>query len=329
VTRVAANAASPERRKTYSLVAACSRGYDSTAAAALASLAGCREGVTFVESRHPLGHPLTGLRYEAHDDCGTPVLTALGIEAREFDRNGIHAIPGYPRAEFFLSPVGVTDMSTVVMEPWLRGRVLVSGRHGERYWSLRMSSRRQNLAETDDVHLSGGALAEFRLRAGFLHFPVPYVGALHGCALHGITHSEEMRPWRLGTRYDRPIARRIAEQAGVPRHMFGQLKMGAGQMSRSLDGESYRDFLAYVEAHVPERLRRRLDYRLLDDRVENHYKLRYLRTNYSYPPAAGRLLTFVGSERLHMLWNSVYLYQFHWGAAKIAGRYDIFSSHGG
>jgi hypothetical protein len=36
-----------------------------------------------------------------------------------------------------------------------------------------------------------------------------------------------MNPWRLGNKYDRPIARRIAEEAGLPRQMFGQSKMGS------------------------------------------------------------------------------------------------------
>ena len=35
----------------------------------------------------------------------------------------------------------------------------------------------------------------------------------------------EMDPWRLGTTYDRPIPRRIAEYAGLAREMFGQVKM--------------------------------------------------------------------------------------------------------
>jgi hypothetical protein len=33
-----------------------------------------------------------------------------------------------------------------------------------------------------------------------------------------------MIPWRLNNSYDRPIPRRIAEEAGVPRHLFGQKK---------------------------------------------------------------------------------------------------------
>jgi hypothetical protein len=42
-----------------------------------------------------------------------------------------------------------------------------------------------------------------------------------------ITDSSEMNSWRLGNSYDRPIARRIAENAGVPRYLFGQSKKGS------------------------------------------------------------------------------------------------------
>jgi hypothetical protein len=36
-----------------------------------------------------------------------------------------------------------------------------------------------------------------------------------------------MAPWRLSNRYDRPIPRRLAEEAGVPRELFGQVKVGS------------------------------------------------------------------------------------------------------
>ncbi len=34
-----------------------------------------------------------------------------------------------------------------------------------------------------------------------------------------------MNPWRVGGGYDKPIARRIAEERGVPRSLFGQTKL--------------------------------------------------------------------------------------------------------
>ena len=46
-------------------------------------------------------------------------------------------------------------------------------------------------------------------------------------AIHRIANSPEMDPWRINPGYDRPIARRIAEERGVPRSMFGQVKMGS------------------------------------------------------------------------------------------------------
>jgi hypothetical protein len=36
-----------------------------------------------------------------------------------------------------------------------------------------------------------------------------------------------MRPWSIGGNYDRPVPRRIAEEAGVPRQLFGQLKLAS------------------------------------------------------------------------------------------------------
>ena len=45
-----------------------------------------------------------------------------------------------------------------------------------------------------------------------------------------------MKPWQLGNKYDRPIPRRIVEEAGVSREMFGIAKHGAG-VSMHLDSK--------------------------------------------------------------------------------------------
>jgi hypothetical protein len=39
-----------------------------------------------------------------------------------------------------------------------------------------------------------------------------------------ISGMEEMLPFSLGTVYDRPICRRIVEEAGIPRSWFGSWK---------------------------------------------------------------------------------------------------------
>jgi hypothetical protein len=77
------------------------------------------------------------------------------------------------------------------------------------------------------LDVGGHGLGEARLTAGFIHLPLPFIGARRKEDIVTITESPEMDPWRLRNTYDRPIARRISEEAGVPRHIFGQLKMGS------------------------------------------------------------------------------------------------------
>ena len=77
------------------------------------------------------------------------------------------------------------------------------------------------------LDVAGHGLAELRLVVGFIQLPVPFIGARRKADIVKITESVEMDPWRLRNDYDRPIARRIAEEGGVPRHLFGQSKMGS------------------------------------------------------------------------------------------------------
>ena len=71
---------------------------------------------------------------------------------------------------------------------------------------------------------TGADLADFRRRVGFLHVPVPFIGALRDREIHAITVSDEMRRWSVGGDYDRPIARRVLQEAGVPSAMFARRK---------------------------------------------------------------------------------------------------------
>ena len=73
----------------------------------------------------------------------------------------------------------------------------------------------------------GSSLGEWRLRTGFIHVPLPCVGAEHYPDTQRISRSLEIRPWVLRRRYDKPIPRRILEAAGVPRRTFGEVKRAA------------------------------------------------------------------------------------------------------
>jgi hypothetical protein len=72
--------------------------------------------------------------------------------------------------------------------------------------------------------MSGASMTEFRLRVDFVHVPAPFIGARRFPKILEIANSEAMKPWSVGTDYDRPVARRIVEDAGVPRAAFGQQK---------------------------------------------------------------------------------------------------------
>ena len=101
--------------------------------------------------------------------------------------------------------------------------MLLTGFHGGVVWD-RQAKVVNGLARKD---LSGSTLSEVRLRQDFIHLPVPFIGATRHDVLLRIANSEEMRSYRVGGSYDRPIARRMAEERGVPRQSFGQSKKGS------------------------------------------------------------------------------------------------------
>ncbi len=220
--RVIRNAGDPARRHPFRPVCMISQGYDSVAVAALASRSGCQEAVTY---------RLSGSAAGVLNDDGSEIGAVLGYTTTPYDRPQPQFTPRPREEEFYLEPWGV-DREILPMEGQLVGSLLLSGRstsgwqvgEGPR-WGLPGNSGLPDLQRPID-YTPGCALTDFRMRVGFLHFAVPAVGAIYAPLLHRWTESAEMRPWRVGGSYDKPIPRRIAEQAGVPRHMFGQSKMG-------------------------------------------------------------------------------------------------------
>ena len=211
LSAAADNAAHRERRIRYQLLATISSGYDSPACAALARAAGCTEGVTFIQSR------------DGDSDDGRAIGECLGLrmfgiphplfaDTRTNDRT--------LAAEFFATGMQGEDITFAAFGGMLRHRVLVTGVLGDKIWDLH-GSPDPNLKRAD---VAGASLTEFRLRENFLHLPLPFVGARQHGSIHAISNSTEMRGYVVGGTYDRPIPRRIAEEAGVARNLFGQRK---------------------------------------------------------------------------------------------------------
>ena len=211
LTAAADNAAHSGRRTRYPLLATVSSGYDSPACAALARAAGCAEGVTFIQSR------------EGENDDGRAIGASLGLRMTGVVHPLFKSGPTEDRAlaaEFFATGMQGEEITFAAMGGMLRHRMLVTGVLGDKIWNLH-GSPDPNLKRGD---IAGASLTEFRLREDFLHLPLPFVGAFHHPSIHAISNSAEMRGYSVGGAYDRPIPRRIAEEAGVARNIFGQSK---------------------------------------------------------------------------------------------------------
>jgi len=164
-------------------------------------------------------------------DSGKIVADQLGLNVKEFTHiAGSHLDTLAFRyggrfeddAEEFLATVGHGDDFTFkVFESELSGKVFFSGALGDSVWD-----RDATIFPGIPIRtLYGKSLNEFRLRVGFSHIPVPTIGAMFPRSILRITKSSEMQPYSVGGVYDRPIPRRIVEDAGVKRETFGNAKM--------------------------------------------------------------------------------------------------------
>jgi len=226
--RIAANANDSKRSFVYRLLTTVSRGYDSPAVAVFAKECGCKRAMTINDSSW--GNPI---------DSGREIGELLFDEIIERKRRDYFQNPGIPEAEFAaLGDAGDVPFSS--FEDVLAGAILTTGfpNAWDPQWSMGSDVRRHDA--------SGSSLGEFRLRVGFVHVPLPFVGCENHADISAIGRLPEFDPWRVGGRYDRPIARRIAEVGGVPRHMFGQRKSAAATwwtLSRKPESKtSYENF---------------------------------------------------------------------------------------
>jgi len=236
------NATAPERaRSGYQPLATISSGYDSPACAVLAQCIGAREAVTFRAAREDYG---------GQADSGALVGGILGLSVAEYDRSHYIRNDQLQEAEFLGVGTGGEDIVMSAFEPHLPGRLLFTGFLGDRLWSRLYRPDPNEAADFPMKFPAGSSLTEFRLRVGFVHVPVPLLTLGAHPSLYVISNSAAMRAWRVGNpRYDRPIPRRLVEDAGVPRHLFGQAKRAVTQpfyhnerLRDIMSPRSFRDF---------------------------------------------------------------------------------------
>ena len=205
------NANDPSRKHRYLPVATITSGYDSGATAVVARACGCSDSVGLSTSNK--GRP----------DSGKVAAGILGLNYTEFAGMPRATGSGLAEAEFLAPGMQGEDLFFSAFSDKLRGRILTTGIYGGVVWNKHHSP-------AEDLHgldLSGCSLGEFRLRNDFLHLPIAFIGGQRWPDIHRISNAPDMAAFSVGGYYDRPVPRRILEEAGVPRAIVARVKNAA------------------------------------------------------------------------------------------------------
>lgn len=225
-----ANARHGARRQPLQVYSTQSRGYDSTAVNVLAAPFGVDRVFTSPESKDKQSFYLGG-QSQAPSDDGSAICETLGLPCTSIDRRSFEKKPLSHEPYYWAGLDNNQDLNLHEITEHIRApTLLLTGQYGE-FWYPRASAGEQRLHCLDDGlkkwDQAGHGLAEVRLKTGLIQAAIPVIGSRRRTSILRITEDQEMNPWRLGSYYDRPIPRRIAEEAGVPREMFGQTKLAS------------------------------------------------------------------------------------------------------
>lgn len=313
--RVLENAADSARRHPYRPLASLSSGYDSTAAAVLAKAAGCRDAFAYFDSRSK----------DPRGDCGAANARSLGMHCSEYDRWQYLELGRCSESEFGYGPAS-SVAPLAALEDDLAGRVLITGDTGDSIWDPRRARAFDAMCRPWIRYTIGLSAIEFRLRVGYQIFAPACISARHNRVIAGIAVSDALRPWSIGGDYDRPIPRRIAEEAGLPRGQFGMRK-AASSHSHLTDPDRfspgtlahYRRFLGESATHRSQyarrywRARTSLRHRIWDSVSPNDARV-------TRSTAWQRQLPFVlNATPIRIPWE--FMFTFQWTIASVRGRY--------
>ena len=200
------NLKSPARCHEVIPIATVSSGYDSPAAAVIAKHAGCKSAISIKQSSS----------FWRGSDSGQKIAAFLGMKCQCCDRTA-HT---FPHEEAFWAASGWSNLLNWTLFPYPSGvSLFFQGNYGDAIWDRKPLPKPFTMDIWDDL-----AMGEFRLIMGMLQCPVPFWGMRHASEINKITFLEEMQPWTLGGKYDRPIPRRLVEEAGIPRGDFAVFK---------------------------------------------------------------------------------------------------------
>lgn len=220
LSRIRNNYGSPLRKIPMTPFTTLSSGYDTTAVATLVKDIGVK--VCFTSKYSNSSIPSCFNKLAAVDD-GTKTADVLKLQAMYLGGTFSTSIDD---ELYYLAPSWeafgtVFQAMNSYIEEKCKAAVVFVGHNGDILWDVNVDKKHLN-DEMVPGDLGGIHQSEIRLKSGIIQVSIPYIFARNVVAINKISSSDEMGPWRLNNAYDRPIARRIAEDAGVPRGFFGQ-----------------------------------------------------------------------------------------------------------
>jgi hypothetical protein len=241
---LAANMVNGRRAFPYKFLGTLSSGYDSATVTTLARQVNCREVICVDRARGD------------DEDSGEPLAAVLDVTPLVIKRDDWRSM-ALPEVPFIAADGKGEDVFFKGAESFLAGRVLLTGFHGDKMWAKHPEDLSENIVRGDQ---SGLDLSEYRLQIGFIHCPITFWGVRQIRDVNRISNSVEMKPWDVLGDYSRPICRRIVEEAGVPREMFGTSKRAASVLFNTSDQfltpHSMEDYSGWLNAHRREWIRR-------------------------------------------------------------------------
>ena len=201
----------------YDPIVALSGGYDSSAVAAVAAAAGATRAIGFATARS-FGDKAEG------PDSGAGAAAALGLQYLARDRLAYRERCDLVEADFLCSGMSGEDVIFAAFEPDIRHAMLLHGYWGGTEFPF---ADRHGWQHVSPITTSGADFTEFRLRADFINVPLPLFGAIRTLDAPNLLDRAEMDPYRVGGKYDRPVPRRLAENAGLARGTFALAKRAA------------------------------------------------------------------------------------------------------
>lgn len=259
VGSVRANAEDDRRPQKFPPLPLLSTGYDSTAVTVLARDVGVREALTMRRYDESTG--------ELVDHPGASAAT-LGIDLIELERGEWRNRSDLREAILAAAGLTMMDVSFLDLDEHLGGRTLLAGYSGDILWDPNNPRVYAEAAVTSAAY-SGRGLAEWRLRRSFVIAPIPSIAQSAHPSIQKISVDSDMRPWWVDGSYNRPIPRRIAEEAGLERGSFatkkwaGSARVGnrqtrflatttraaASEVDDFLSAAATQSFLSFVEDH--------------------------------------------------------------------------------